>query len=51
MEDIIDGVKDYKPTDKIKGESLAEFERYKDSDWMDQDNLKKIIDHFKSIAY
>jgi hypothetical protein len=42
---------DYTPTEKIKAETLAVFMDYKESDWKDRDNLKKIIEYFKSMAY
>lgn len=41
----------YAPTEKINGETLARLLEYKDSDWKDKNILKKIIEHFKSIAY
>lgn len=42
---------DYTSTEKINAETLAKFMDYKDMDWKDKDNLKKIIEYFKSIAY
>jgi hypothetical protein len=41
----------YVPTEKINTETLTEFLDYKDLEWKDKDNLKKIIERFKSIAY
>ena len=42
---------DYTSTEKINAETLAKFMEYKELDWKDKDNLKKIIEYFKSIAY